>query len=210
MTTCSFTAGLFHELTKREVIFLRVVAGEHKGRRLHAVPGKETRPTSDKVKESLFNRIGPFFQGGRALDLFAGSGNLGIEALSRGIDEVIFVDQQKQAIQTIQQNLADLRLETRAEVFRNDAFRALKAISKREIVMDYIFLDPPYKKGFYEKLLKVIDELNIVHQDTLLVLEHDTGLQLPEEVSGFVQQRSEKYGGITAITLYKRKEEAVD
>ncbi|WP_304438237.1 16S rRNA (guanine(966)-N(2))-methyltransferase RsmD [Halolactibacillus sp. JCM 19043] len=185
---------------------MRVIAGEHKGRRLQAVPGKETRPTSDKVKESLFNRIGPFFEGGQALDLFAGSGNLGIESLSRGMDHVVFVDQQKQAIETIHKNLDTLRLVSKAEVYRNDAFRALKALSKREVQFDYIFLDPPYQKGFYQKLLKQMAELNLTHEQTLLVLEHDTHLTLPDEINGFIQERSEKYGGITAITLYKRKE----
>lgn len=185
---------------------MRVIAGEHKGRRIQAVPGKETRPTTDKVKESLFNRIGPFFEGGQALDLFAGSGNLGIEALSRGLDHVVFVDQQKQAIQTIHNNLETLQLTSHAEVYRNDAFRALKALHKRALTFDYIFLDPPYYKGLYQKLLKQIAELNIAHEGTLLILEHDTGLTLPDVISGFEKDRSEKYGGSTAITLYKRKD----
>ncbi|GEM02662.1 16S rRNA (guanine(966)-N(2))-methyltransferase RsmD [Halolactibacillus halophilus] len=185
---------------------MRVIAGEHKGRRIQAVPGKETRPTTDKVKESLFNRMGPYFEGGQALDLFAGSGNLGIEALSRGMDHVIFVDQQKQAIQTIHNNLEMLQLTPCAEVYRNDAFRALKAIKKRGLTFDYIFLDPPYYKGFYQKLLKQIADLDIAHEETLLILEHDTDLTFPDVISGFEKERSENYGGTTAITLYKRKD----
>lgn len=189
---------------------MRIIAGEYRGRKLEAVPGSKTRPTSDKVKESLFNRIGPFFEGGRALDLFAGSGNLGIEALSRGLDQVIFIDQQKQAISTIHKNLEMLNLTDQAEVYRNDAFLALKALKRRDLTFDYIFIDPPYKKGFYQKIVKAIDEYGLAHLDTLLVLEHETDLKLPEEISGFKQVRSEKYGGITAITLYQRKEDHHD
>jgi len=187
------------------VIRLRVIAGEHKGRKLDTVANKLTRPTSDKVKEALFNRIGPFFDGGIALDLFAGSGGLGIEALSRGVDQVIFVDQQLQAIQKVKENLTRLHLDERAEVYRNDAFRALKVLAKRELMFDYVFLDPPYKKDFYEPILEALFNYNLTHDDTLLVLEHDRFIVLPETIHGFKQLRSEKYGGITMISLYQKE-----
>ena len=122
---------------------MRVVAGSLKGRSIKAVKGTNTRPTTDKVKESIFNIIGPYFDGGMALDLFGGSGNLGIESLSRGIDKVIFVDKEGIAINTIKENVKELRLEDRVEIYRNDAFRALKALVKREIQFDLILLDPP-------------------------------------------------------------------
>ena len=112
---------------------MRVVAGTLKGRSIKAVKGTNTRPTTDKVKESIFNIIGPYFEGGLALDLFGGSGNLGIESLSRGIERAIFVDRENIAIQTIKQNIKDLKLDERVEIYRNDAFKALKAIVKREL-----------------------------------------------------------------------------
>ena len=101
---------------------MRVIAGEHNGRQLPPVPNRLTRPTTDKVKEALFQIIGPFFEGGQALDLFAGSGGLGIEALSRGLDHCVFVDKHPKAIQTIYENLKSLNIEEQAEVFRTDAF----------------------------------------------------------------------------------------
>jgi len=104
---------------------MRVISGERKGTRLKAVPGSATRPTTDKVKESLFNIIGPYFAGGDALDLYAGSGGLGIEALSRGCDHAVFVDKQTKAIQTIQENLRVTRYEANATVYRQDARQAL-------------------------------------------------------------------------------------
>src|SRR5690606_17308184 len=105
-------------------------AGQAKGLPLKAVPGKTTRPTTDKVKESIFNMIGPFFDGGTAVDLFAGSGGLGIEALSRGIEHAVFTDKDKKAIDTIQANLQKTKMEDQAQVYRADAERALKAMKK--------------------------------------------------------------------------------
>ena len=98
---------------------MRVISGSRKGRPLQAVPGKGTRPTVDKVKESVFNMIGPFFEGGIALDLYAGTGGLGIEALSRGIDKVIFVDANRKAIDVIHKNLADTQFSEQAEVYKS-------------------------------------------------------------------------------------------
>nr|WP_318036196.1 16S rRNA (guanine(966)-N(2))-methyltransferase RsmD [Halobacillus amylolyticus] len=124
---------------------MRVIAGVHKGRQLKPVPNHRTRPTTDKVKESLFQIIGPFFDGGQVLDLFAGSGGLGIESLSRGTEHSVFVDQQQKAVQVIHENLDALKLRDRAEVFRTDAFRAIKAAGKRGLSFQYIFLDPLIK-----------------------------------------------------------------
>ncbi|WP_440898124.1 16S rRNA (guanine(966)-N(2))-methyltransferase RsmD [Amphibacillus sp. Q70] len=186
---------------------MRVISGEYKGRSIETVSNKLTRPTSDKVKESLFNIIGPFFSGGHALDLFAGSGSLGIEALSRGISQVVFVDQQMQAIQMIKKNLTNLKLVDRAEVYQNDALRALKALGKRELKFDIIFLDPPYKKGLYGRLLEEINKQPITHLDTTIICEHDSSLTLPETIATFQQVRTEKYGSTTMISFYKRKDD---
>src|SRR5690606_32139538 len=123
-------------------------------RPLKAVPGKNTRPTTDKVKEALFSMIGPYFSGGYALDLFAGTGALGIEALSRGIDKAIFIDADKGSTQVIRDNLQATGLVDRAEVFRNDAEKALKALARRRLRLHLVFLDPPYRYG--EKLEKLL------------------------------------------------------
>ena len=115
------------------VIVLRVVSGICKGRPLKAVPGNTTRPTTDKVKEALFNMIGPYFNGGIGLDLFAGSGGLGIEAQSRGLDKVIFIDRDSKAIQVIRENIKSCSFDEKIEVYRNDAVRALKTLIKKKI-----------------------------------------------------------------------------
>ena len=135
---------------------MRVIAGELKGRRLEAVPGKQTRPTSDKVKEAIFQMMGPFFYGGKCLDLFAGSGSLGIEAISRGMDFAVFIDKQPKAIHTIYKNIKTLKIDERTEVARMDAFRALKVTQKNKVKFDLIIIDPPYDKFNYTEILNEI------------------------------------------------------
>jgi len=170
---------------------------------LKAVPGNTTRPTTDKVKEALFNMIGPYFDGGIGLDLFAGSGGLGLEALSRGLDKVIFIDRESKAIQVIQENIKTCKFEEQAEVYRNDADRALKALIKRDLCFDYIFLDPPYKKQQLVSLLEKMDKHDIVKKDGIVVCEHSFDVELPESMGRFSQIKHEKYG-IIAISIYIR------
>ena len=136
---------------------MRVIAGIHKSKALESLEGRNTRPTMDKVKEGIFNSLHEV--SGLGLDLFAGSGALGIEALSRGMDKVIFVDQNFKAVKVIKSNLKQLDLISQSEVYKNNADRALKALAKREIQFDYIFLDPPYNKGLIDEALKALRSL---------------------------------------------------
>ncbi|MFB6466522.1 16S rRNA (guanine(966)-N(2))-methyltransferase RsmD [Cytobacillus sp. Hz8] len=180
---------------------MRVVSGDCKGKTLKAVPGSSTRPTTDKVKEAIFNMIGPYFDGGTVLDLFAGSGGLGIEALSRGVEKAIFVDRDGKAIQVIWDNIKYCQLEERVEVFRNDSDRALKAIMKRELKFDYIFLDPPYKKQQLQKLIELIDKNQLLQDNGVIVCEHSSNVNLPNIIGDLVNIKHETYG-IIAISIY--------
>lgn len=182
---------------------MRVVSGICKGRPLKAVPGNTTRPTTDKVKEALFNMIGPYFEGGIGLDLFAGSGGLGIEALSRGLEKVIFIDRDVKAIQIINENIKACGFEDRIEVFRNDAERAIKALVKREISFDYIFLDPPYKKQQLVTLMEKMDHQDVVNDNGIVVCEHSFDVKLPHTIGRLAQIKHEQYG-IIAVTIYSR------
>src|SRR5690625_1745452 len=136
---------------------MRIVSGEHRGIRLTSVPGKNTRPTSDKVKESIFNIIGPYFSGGHCLDLFAGGGNLGLEAISRGVDSAVFVEKNALAIKTINENIKKLRVENKARVYRNDAFKSLKQLTEQNFIFKIIFMDPPYH---FKSIHKYLDEIS--------------------------------------------------
>lgn len=180
---------------------MRVVSGSCKGIALKAVPGNSTRPTTDKVKEAIFNMIGPYFNGGKGLDLFAGSGGLGIEALSRGLDQVIFVDRDGKAIGTVRDNIHKCGLEQQVEIYRNEAERAIKAVSKRNLAFHYIFLDPPYKKQQLEKLLNMISEQNLLENQGAIICEHSSDIGLPQTIGNFTKYKQEKYG-IIAVSIY--------
>ncbi|MFC4023260.1 16S rRNA (guanine(966)-N(2))-methyltransferase RsmD [Oceanobacillus longus] len=182
---------------------MRVIAGDLKGRQLKAVSGKSTRPTTDKVKEAVFQVMGPFFDGGNVLDLFAGSGSMGIEALSRGMEYGVFVDKHPKAIHTIYENLRTMNLEHSSEVFRAEAHRALKAAAKRELKFDLILLDPPYGKVDYEEILNDIIKLNLIQSGGTIYCEHDLSEKLPSKVEHLEVHKAERYGGTIGITIYK-------
>ncbi|HLS22894.1 MAG TPA: 16S rRNA (guanine(966)-N(2))-methyltransferase RsmD [Pseudogracilibacillus sp.] len=151
---------------------MRVIAGKLKGRNLFTVPNKATRPTSDKIKEAVFHVMGPYFNGGEALDLFAGSGALGIEAISRGIERVTFIDRHRTAVQTIRKNLRNLQIESHASVYQNDAIRALEILHKRRKLFDLVLIDPPYDKKVYTKVLENIKKWKLVTSGGYLYIEH--------------------------------------
>lgn len=183
---------------------MRVIAGVHKGRQLKAVPGKSTRPTTDKVKESIFQRMGPFFDGGSVLDLFAGSGSLGIEALSRGMEFGIFVDKHPKAVHTIDENLRLLKLEDCTEVYRAEASRALQATAKRELKFDLLLLDPPYGKVDYEQIIRDSLKLDILNQSAIIYCEHDPAENIPFNQQQFTLVKQDNYGGTIGITILQK------
>ncbi|MGA9287488.1 MAG: 16S rRNA (guanine(966)-N(2))-methyltransferase RsmD [Anaerobacillus sp.] len=189
---------------------MRIIAGECKGRHIKPVPGMSTRPTTDKVRESIFNMIGPFFDGGLALDLYGGSGALGIEALSRGVEKCIFVDRDNKAIETIKWNLDQTKFTKSAEVFRNDSKRALKALHKREVSFSLVLLDPPYHK---EQILDDLEKLStyeLLEENAIIVVEHKKEVQLPNKVAGLSMTREETYSGKTTISIYTYEQSGVE
>jgi 16S rRNA (guanine966-N2)-methyltransferase len=185
---------------------MRVIAGIYKGRKLKAVSGKATRPTTDKVKEAVFQVIGPFFNSGKVLDLFAGSGALGIEALSRGMDSGIFIDQHSKAIHTIYDNLKTLGIKEQAQVYRNDAFRALQVLEKRDLQFDLIILDPPYRKVNFRKLLFEIQNLGLLRKNGFIVCEHDISVLLPDKVDNYSILKKSNYGDTICVTIYQDRD----
>lgn len=181
---------------------VRVIAGHAKGRALKAVPGQNTRPTTDKVKEAIFSMIGPYFEGGNALDLFAGTGGLGIEAWSRGVDKVVSIDKEKISIDTIRQNVEAVGASKDFEIYRNEATRALKALAKRSLKFNLIFLDPPYRMDDMDDWLEQMDTLALIEDEALIVVEHDVKVVYPESFNRFSQIKKQQYGDI-AVTIYR-------
>lgn len=165
------------------------------------MPGMSTRPTTDKVKEALFSMIGPYFDGGLVLDLFAGTGGLGIEALSRGMEKGIFIDIEKKSIDTIMHNLQSARLQEQSEVYRNEAGRALKALAKRDLQFDLVLLDPPYRMKNMDEWLETMQELGLLKEGSMVVIEHDAAHTYPEAIGGLTIRKHAVYGEI-AVTVY--------
>jgi len=181
---------------------LRVISGKARGRRLRTVPGDATRPITDRAKESLFNILGPDIAGTSVLDLFAGTGSVGIEALSRGAERARFIDQQRQAIETIRSNLAVTGLEHGAEVLRQDAFAALERDS--DCRFDYVFIAPPQYKELWKRALLALDgRPDWLTEDAWVIVQiHPVEYQALElqSLSEFDQRR---YGSVLFV-FYQR------
>lgn len=150
---------------------MRVISGSAKSLKLKTIEGMETRPTQDRIKETLFNMIQYHVAGCLFLDLFAGSGGIGIEALSRGADQAYFVEKAKNAVSCIRENLKYTNLESKAVVMASDVQSAIRVLEKQGIVFDYIFMDPPYKKGWEQQILALLDRSPICSSDTVVIVE---------------------------------------
>ena len=181
---------------------MRVITGTARGRRLKAVPGLSTRPTSDRVKEAIFSMIGPFFDGGTVLDLFAGTGALGIEALSRGADRAVFVDRERASVETVRDNLAACGFADRAVVYQSDAMRAIRLLARRGAAFDIAFLDPPYRFAGLDALMRDLAEAELLRPGAVVVAEHTSDRALPERIGPLRRFRRGEYGD-TAVTLYE-------
>lgn len=173
---------------------MRIISGTSRGRRLATPKSQAIRPTSDRVKESIFNIIGELVEGKVVLDLFAGTGNLGIEALSRGAKRTLFVEKGRQAIRLIKRNLSQLGMEGQSEIIPKDVHRAIGILRERGESFDLILMDPPYGKGLISKTLTKLNSHRIYHEDSILVIEHDRRESLPNSTGGWNLIRQQRVG----------------
>jgi len=179
---------------------MRVITGKARGVQLKTPQGMQTRPTADRVKEALFSIIQFDLPGARVLDLFAGTGQLGIEALSRDAKEAVFVDEREDACALVRENLKRTRLEGQGRVLRSDYQAYLSRCRER---FDIIFLDPPYAEVFLENALKHITEIDILQSNGIIVTERPLGKPCPGEYPGYTRSKDYKYGK-TLLTLYRK------
>lgn len=179
---------------------MRVITGTARGIQLKTPDGMTTRPTTDRVKEALFSIIQFEIPGARVLDLFGGTGQLGIEALSRGAKSAVFVDAGEPACKLIRENLKRTKLEQRASVVRSDYLQYLKRCREQ---FDIILLDPPYAEVFLENALKCITEIDILQSNGIIVAERPLGKDLPWDFEGFTRSKDYKYGN-TLLTIYRK------
>ena len=179
---------------------MRVITGKARGINLKTPDGLATRPTTDRVKEALFSIIQFDIPGSRVLDLFGGSGQLGIEALSRDAHSCVFIDEREAACRLIRENLKRTKLEAQAKVLRSDYLSYLASCHE---MFDIILLDPPYAEIFLENALKMITEIDILQSGGIIVTERPLGKELPWDFPGYSRSRDYKYGN-TLLTLYRK------
>ncbi len=183
---------------------MRIIAGQNRGRKLKSVPGMKTRPTADRVKEAVFSSIDGLLYGSRFLDVFGGTGGIGLEAASRGAAEVIMLEKDSDALRVIQDNIAACGQARRCQVLRGDSIAALDALSRKGKQFDLIYVDPPYQSGLYETVVQQIADKRLLAQDGLILLECAKSASIFVENSIFFIWK-EKYYGDTRIVYLKYK-----
>ncbi len=168
---------------------MRIIAGQYKGRRLKTLDGLQVRPTSDRLRETVFNILAPRIADARVLDLCAGSGAIGIEALSRGADSVVFIEQNRRTHQLISDNLKHCGITDGVRVINRDALTALKYLNERGEQFDLIYFDPPYDAELYSLVLWLLAKSKLLADDGWLLVEHRRSMPLQSQM--FLQERYE-------------------
>lgn len=181
---------------------MRIIAGDYKGRKLSAPYGERIRPTADKVKGAIFNMIDFEVYDSIVVDLFSGTGNIGLEALSRGAKTCYFCDNARESIEYIKQNVKHCKAEEQAVIMTGDYASLLKRFSD----IDIVFLDPPYHKGLYDDCFQRLDEYNVVKNGGLVVAEYDKRQELPESFGPFIQIKNKRYGK-TGVAIYEKRDD---
>lgn len=184
---------------------MRIVAGKYGSRRIEAPQGMDTRPTQDKIREAVFSSLGGFFDGGRVLDLYAGSGAIGFEALSRGMEEAVFSDVSAAAIAVIKRNAASLK-EENIRILKMKALKAVKLLGQEGKGFDLVYLDPPYKKQENETVMQALLAEGLLRPGARVLVESLKEESFPESV-GALRRGKEAVYGITKITYYQMPEE---
>jgi 16S rRNA (guanine966-N2)-methyltransferase len=184
---------------------MRIITGIAKGRKIIAPEGMDTRPTSDRVKESVFNIISKKIYGARVLDVFSGTGNLGLEAISRGADWCTFVEKNKITYKILLQNINNLGFKEKCDTYNRDAFDVLEMLGKNSGKYDIIFLDPPYSNGLVEKAIIEINAKGFMSDEGIIMSEYDENDVIPENLNGIKIYRTEKYGR-TKISFWAKED----
>lgn len=179
-----------------------MISGIAKGHKLKTLKGDATRPTSDKVKESLFNIIASYIPGAEVLDLYAGTGNLGIEALSRGAVSAVFVDNSRESCRIIKENLEHTKMQDKGIVYHGSVQSIISKLAAQNKMYDIIFMDPPYKKNFIVETLNILANNDIIKKNGILIAEHSILDVVPED-SGKLRLVSSRRYRETVLSFYK-------
>ena len=186
---------------------MRIISGQNRGQRIQTLKGTQLRPTSDQMRETLFNVLGPSVRGSKFLDAYAGSGAVGLEALSRGASEVVFVEHHRPAMDLIRKNLAALKMETGFYLMNAKVLTAIERLNDEGEAFDFIFLDPPYSEANeYHHTLRQLGRSRLVAPGSLVIAEHSRHYFLEEKYNRLERSRSIRHGD-TQLTFYKIGEE---
>lgn len=183
---------------------MRIIAGSRRGLRLSMHKGLETRPSADRVREAVFSSLQAHLPGARVLDLFAGSGAVGLEALSRGAASCVFVEVDRQALRTIEKNIAKTGFADQSRVLGMDFRQGLKALAG-EAPFDLIYVDPPYTKGYYSDTLTLIEKYGIIADNGFLVCEIGKKTPFSAEANPYFQSMKHKHYGDTLVTYLQKR-----
>lgn len=173
---------------------MRIITGKARGLKLVVPKNMEVRPTADRVKESLFNIIGTKIIGARVLDLFAGTGNLGLESWSRGASNVIFVDESKESLRLVQSNIAKCRAQAETQTVKGNAINVLENLYNKGLRFEFIFCDPPYSKGLVQKVMVQLERFPVLENGGYLIVEHAKDDDIQVLTSCYELLRQESYG----------------
>ncbi|MFZ5943793.1 MAG: 16S rRNA (guanine(966)-N(2))-methyltransferase RsmD [Bacillota bacterium] len=184
---------------------MRIIAGICRGKKLKSVKGTKTRPTADRVKEAVFNVLGPRIFDANFLDLFSGTGSIGIEALSRGAEFAYFVEEDRNALQVIKENIQGCAMEEKSKILPLDWVKALNNM-ENIIKFHLVYMDPPYKLEIIEQLLEKLVEKNLLNENGIVIAETSANAQTPSGFKNLTWVREKRYGD-TKITYYQFKEE---
>jgi len=164
---------------------MRIIAGRFRGRRLKGPEGLDLRPTSDRLRETLFDILGPGVDGSIVLDVFAGTGGIGLEAISRGARQVVFVESNKEAVRLIRSNISLCGVSSDYRILQGDAFSMLRSLARERFTADIVFLDPPYDWGPYRDLIEILFRIGLARTGARVVVEHHRKSALPDAGAGF-------------------------
>ncbi len=180
---------------------MRIITGDFKGRRLEMPENNRIRPTTEKVKEAIFSIIAGNLKDAVCVDLFAGTGNLGLEALSRGAGKCYFADNSRESLDLIKRNIEMCRAQDWSTIIPGEFEKVLMRLGEKEEKIDIFFLDPPYKKGLYNKCFELINKFNLLAEEGIIIAEHNIHDVMEDEICGFVKIKERTYGSVV-ITIY--------
>ena len=183
-------------------MYVRVTGGALRGRRLSPIQGLAIRPTTDYLRESIFNILADRVEHAVVLDLFAGTGSLGIEALSRGASAAVFVDKAPQATKTLTRNISGCSLEAKSTILKRDILKGLNFLKSIGLAFDLVFVDPPYDKGFVERTMRHLGRAQAISDEASIIIEHSIREILPDKMARFICA-DQRHHGKTLVSFYE-------